>query len=83
MIECNLVVEEDGTLTGIYNDDLADLLAQGQATVRRASHVEPAPGGGWEADMSPVGGGVLTGFALRSEALAAEVAWLNENVLHV
>ncbi len=45
----------------------------------RASHVEPCAGG-WSADMSPVGGPVLTGFTKRSQALAAEVAWLEENV---
>jgi hypothetical protein len=31
--------------------------------------------------MSPVGGPVLTGFTKRSQALSAEVAWLEENVL--
>jgi len=52
----------------------------GCTTIARASHVEPCESG-WSADMSPVGGPVLTGFTKRSQALAAEVAWLEENVL--
>lgn len=61
----------------IYDDALAPLLASlGETTTRRASHVEPDPRGGWQADMSPVGGPILRGFPLRSEALAAEREWL-------
>jgi hypothetical protein len=56
------------------------LLDEGPSSVVRASHVEPDDeNGGWFADMSPSGGPKLTGFRLRSEALAAEVAWLEQN----
>lgn len=51
----------------------------GEPTIRRASHVEPAPGGAWTADMSPSGGPMLGPFPLRKDALAAEVAWLREH----
>ena len=66
----------EGRVEFVYSDALAGLLDLGAATVTRASHVEPAPGGGWTADMAPSGGPVLGPFALRAEALAAEVAWL-------
>ena len=87
----NIVVNTDGTLAFIYDDKLTGLMAEGQATVKRASHVEPADGGGWEADMRPVmgkAGPVLRApdgqpFKTRAEALAAEVAYLNREVLHV
>lgn len=49
----------DGHLRFIYSDEAAGLLEQGDARVERASHVEPAPGGGWYADMRPSGGPVL------------------------
>lgn len=84
----NIVVGTDGSLIFIYNDALTDLMALGDAEVKRASHVEPAIGGGWEADMGPVGGPVLRDesgnpFTTRAAALAAEVSYLNREVLHV
>lgn len=78
----DLRIAPDGEITFIYNDDLAGLLMLGQAEINRASHVEPEPTGGWSADMSPVAGPKLTGFTLRSEALAAEVEWLNREVIN-
>lgn len=59
----------------VYNDDLIGLTEQGKTTIRRASHVEPCPGG-WQADMSPVNGPILGPFIKRSDALQEEVAWL-------
>ncbi len=80
----HLTVGTDGTLTFIYADPLAPLLDLGEAQVRRVSNVEPAPGGGWAADMAPWGpdgaGVVLGPFALRGDALAAEVEWLEERL---
>ena len=74
-----ITINPDGSLQFIYDDDLAPLLSIGQATTRRASHVEPAASEGWTADMSPVQSGVVLGpFRLRSEALAAERALLAE-----
>jgi hypothetical protein len=70
-----LVVQTDGSLRCLY-DEAVELSALGQVTIRRASHVEPTDQGQWQADLSPVGGPVLGPFALRSEALAAEVDWL-------
>lgn len=72
-----IITVENGGLSFIYSDALVELLNLGDATVTRASHVEPAAGG-WTADMSPVGGPVLGPFRLRQEALDAEVSWLQE-----
>jgi hypothetical protein len=81
-------VAPDGKITCIYDDALADLFSQGVATIRRASNVEPHPGGGWIADMSPSGGGILyaadgKGFPLRQQALDAERAWLEAKLFGV
>lgn len=82
----NVIIAPDGTIIFIYSDDLVELLDIGQSDVRRASHVEPVSGG-WTADMSPVGGPVLldngSPFKLRTDALAAEVAWLDTNLLGI
>ena len=83
MLEQHAVtIRPDGTVEFIYADAAAGLLALGNASVTRASHVEPHVGGGWYADMSPVGGPVLLdgdrGFSTRAAALEAEVAWLKQ-----
>jgi hypothetical protein len=76
-----------GQITMIHDDGMRELLKQGQASLRRASHVEPGdPALGqdplqWYADMAPVQGPVLGPFATRTEALASEVDWLNHNLL--
>lgn len=75
----SLCIRFNGTTArAVYNDHLAPTLAQLDAgyVVKRASHVEPAEGGGWSADMAPSGGGVLGPFPLRQDALDAERAWL-------
>jgi hypothetical protein len=74
-------VSDAGELTFIYADELAFLLELGDAKIKRASHVEPAPDGGWEADMRPVGGHVLGPFALRQTALDSEVEYLEQNII--
>lgn len=81
MAEHVLAFDSAGSLTFIYDDALVGLLEEGESVVRRASHVEPASGGGWIADMGPVEAGVTLGpFRLRSEALAAERQWLVERM---
>lgn len=88
-----VVIAPNGQVRVIYSDDLAPVMsAVGEVTIRRASHVEPATaGGGWFADMAPVGGPVLgvefegrtIGFPTRKEALDAEVDWLVQHGLPV
>lgn len=77
-----LNIGPDGSVRSIYQEevDIAAALG-GTVTIERASHVEPDARGGWSADMRPVGGPILGPFRLRSEALAAEVAWIEEFVL--
>jgi len=74
----DIIIGTDGTVRFIYTDDLVGLLGEGEARTRRASRVEPGPAG-WTADLAPVGGPVLGPFALRQEALDAEVQWLEAN----
>jgi hypothetical protein len=76
-----VVVVEAGAVRFVYDDTLVELLEAGDATVRRASHVEPTADGRWSADLSPVGGPELGPFRLRREALDAEVAWLRRHLL--
>ena len=76
----DLIVAPDGQLRHVYNDNL-DLTALGQVRISRASFCEPDASGRWLADLSPVDGPLLGPFVRRSEALAAEVAWLEENSL--
>jgi hypothetical protein len=75
-----ITVATDGTMRMLYAESfpLSDF---GRVTIRRASHVEPTDDGQWMADMQPVNGPQLGPFATRSAALAAEVAWLESNIL--
>jgi hypothetical protein len=75
-----LLISTGGLVRCIYGEQI-DLTTLGSATITRASHVEPDADGGWLADLSPVGGPVLRGFPSRSQALAAEQAWLEANWL--
>lgn len=72
-----LLIERSGQTRCIYGEEI-DLTQLGQLTIRRGSHVEPDLQGRWLCDLSPVSGPTLGPFDSRSEALAAEVAWLCE-----
>ena len=76
----DLHVLPDGSVRAIYAEDI-DLGVLGQPVITRASHVEPDANGRWIADLTPVSGPVLGPFCLRSQALAAEQAWLEANWL--
>jgi hypothetical protein len=69
-------VNPDGSVCCVYGEAI-DLSALGTVCIKRASHVEPDEEGRWIADLSPLGGPRLGPFALRSEALEAEAAWLD------
>ena len=75
-----IIIEPDGVARCIYTEDI-DLAAIGSPEITRASHVEPDRQGRWLADLTPVGGPVLSGFGHRSEALAAELTWLETHWL--
>lgn len=70
-----LLVESCGTVRCVYGEDI-DLNQLGRLTIQRGSHVEPTLEGEWTADLAPVNGPRLGPFITRTEALAAEVAWL-------
>jgi len=75
-----LVIEPTGRVRAIYSEEI-DLASLGHPEIFRASHVEPGRDGRWHADLRPILGPVLGPFAHRSEALAAEVAWLERHWL--
>ena len=76
----HLVVAPDGTARAIYGETI-DLAALGRPTIARASHVEPDRDGRWPPTSARCVGPVLGPFGRRSEALEAEVAWLEANWL--
>jgi hypothetical protein len=76
----DLVIHPGGTIRAIYNEEI-DLCTLGHPAIIRASHVEPTPEGRWTADLRPIGGPVLSPCKRRSEALAAEIAWLEAHWL--
>lgn len=73
-----MFVSPIGTVHTVYDESL-DLRAIGSLSIRRASTVEPDEVGQWWADLNPVNGPKLGPFPLRSDALAAERAWLEDN----
>ena len=75
-----IVIQSDGAARAIYSEEI-DLRSLGRPRIMRASHIEPDAEGRWLADMGPVNGPVLGPFGSRSEALAAENAWLEANWL--
>ena len=75
-----LIVERGGSIRCLYGEAV-DLQCLGTLSVRRASHVEPDAEGLWWADLSPVDGPRLGPFVRRSDALSAEVAWIEEHWL--
>lgn len=75
-----LVISPAGRVRCLYNEAI-DLSALGAVHITRASHVEPDDQGRWWADLSPVAGPRLGPFHRRSDALAAEVRWLDERLL--
>ncbi len=69
-----------GTIVLVY-DERADFAHRlGQVNISRASHVEPMQDGSWTADLSPVGGPILGPYNKRSQALSAEIGWLDKHL---
>lgn len=76
-----IFIPPQGNARALYHDDVT-LSKLGRVKLLRASHVEPDEPNRWWADLSPVSGPRLGPFEKRGEALAAEVAWLEEHVLN-
>jgi hypothetical protein len=75
-----LVITPGGLIRCLYDESL-ELSDFGPLQIRRGSHVEPDASGQWFADLAPCDGPRLGPFALRTEALQAEVAWLEAHWL--
>ena len=75
-----LIVSPTGEVRCVYAEIL-DLTCLGTLSICRASHVEPDTAGQWRVDLRPVSGPELGPFPLRSQALAAEHAWLSQHWL--
>jgi len=74
-------INPDGTAVMIYTEDI-DVAEIGDVrSITRVSTVEPTSGNQWAADMRPIGGPVIGTFNKRSDALTAEVNWIEENIL--
>jgi len=76
----DLVISPVGDIRCIYGETI-DLHSLGTLTIRRASHVEPTPDGRWLADLTPVNGPILGPFDRRTDALTAELSWLEQHWL--
>ncbi len=72
-----LVINSSGDIRCVYGEEV-NLSELGRLSIQRGSHVEPTADGQWTADMSPVQGPQLGPFDCRTQALEAEVAWLNQ-----
>lgn len=75
-----LLITPTGSIRCLYGETI-DLATLGPLVMERGSHVEPTAAGQWTADMAPVNGPVLGPFAKRSDALAAEVTYLETHWL--
>ena len=73
-----LNITPSGVIRTLYHEAFP-LHSLGRLQISRGSQVEPTAEGSWTADLSPVGGPCLGPFRQRSEALAAEVAWLERH----
>jgi hypothetical protein len=77
-----LMVSRQGHVHCLY-DECLDFSELGRLMIRRASQVEPTAEGQWTADLSVVSGPVLGPFRLRSDALVAEVRWIEDHWLSI
>ena len=75
-----IIISSSGVASCIYTESI-ELKNIGSLTIRRGSHVEPDSNGKWIVDLAPVAGPKLGPFNHRSEALAAEVQWLETHWL--
>lgn len=73
-----VLIHHDGNVTTLYDETL-DLRPLGRQSIERASHVEPDHEGRWTAQL--IGGPRLGPFDRRSDAIAAEIAWLEVNLV--
>ena len=73
-----LVIDPSGQVRCLYAETIP-LTSIGSLSIRRVSQVEPETDG-WYADLARSGGPKLGPFLLRSQALEAEEAWIEEQL---
>ena len=76
-----LTIDPHGTTRLVYTEALPLEQLGALSISRHVSHVEPDERGHWWADLSPVAGPRLGPYRRRSQCVAAEVAWVEANVL--
>lgn len=80
MAKMKIILGVDGVVRYVYNDVIHKHMSTlGEATIKRATHVEPDENGMWYADLSPVGGEKITGFKTHKEAIDFELKWLSKH----
>jgi hypothetical protein len=72
-----LLVDPSGGVRCLYSE-VIDLATLGELSIRRVSRVEPDRTGRWWADLKILGGPRLGPYPRRSQALRAEVAWVEQ-----
>jgi hypothetical protein len=76
--EHHIYIRPDGTIQTIYDDSIRPLIDQAEhATITRVSEVNADTDNFWRADLTRSHGPVSPPFALRADALAWEVDWVN------
>ena len=79
-----ILIDAHGHLRCVYSEEIR-LPSLGRITIRRGSHVEPervSDGSSqWIADLTPVAGPRLGPFEHRSQAVRAELNWLERHWL--
>ena len=73
-------IDRAGGVRAIYSDGF-NWQALGKTLIQRASQVEPDHLVLWWADLSVSGGPKIGPFARRTDAIAAEIAWLEKHHL--
>jgi hypothetical protein len=77
-----LLVDSHGGIRCLYDESI-DLTTLGELRICRVSSVEPDCTGHWWADMKIMGGPRLGPYPRRSEALRAEVAWIEQRLFGI
>jgi hypothetical protein len=72
-----LLIDRQGNGLCLYSEDI-DLASLGHLSICRASYVEPDATGQWWTDLLPVGGPKLGPYQKRTQALEAEIIWLQQ-----
>jgi len=73
-------IDRNGGIRAIYSDGF-NWQALGKPLIQRASQVEPDHLGLWWADLAVSGGPRIGPFARRTDAIAAELIWLEKHRL--